>query len=146
LKTHPDANQNTSILWNESVNGRDITCLKGPGGSLAIKHRYDAVTVQLVPLDNKTLSKLRKGPPNPRRFINSVGGETINLHTIGISRQQEDRLGGGNAEPDPTGTRQSAPTSDRLAVQALRNLYCTIYSQPPYIYVIILHYNLISLL
>jgi len=81
-------------------------------------------------MDYETLSKLRKGLPNPRRFINSAGGETINFHTIGISRQPpsqtpvtqpEDRLGGGGAAPDPTGTRhsdssyagQSAQTFDR---------------------------------
>ena len=37
LTAHPDANHNTSIPWSESVNGKAITRLKGPGASLDIK-------------------------------------------------------------------------------------------------------------
>ena len=82
-----------------------------------IKNRYDTITGQLVPLDHETLSKIRKGLPNSKRFTNSAGSETINLHTIGINRQPpshlpvtrpEDRLAGGKAATDPTDTRQSA--------------------------------------
>ena len=60
LTSHPDANNNTTIPWSESVNGKAITRLKGPGDSLDIKNRYDTTTGQLVPLDNDTLSKKRK--------------------------------------------------------------------------------------
>jgi hypothetical protein len=117
LTSHPDANHNTTIPWSESVNGKAITRLKGPGASLDIKNRYDTITGQLVPLDNETLSKIRKGLPTSKRFTNSAGGETINLHTIGINRQPPsqppvtqpaDRLAGGKAATDPTDTRPSA--------------------------------------
>ena len=33
LTTHLDANYNTTIPWSESVNGKAITRLKGPGAS-----------------------------------------------------------------------------------------------------------------
>ena len=116
--THPDANQNTSIPWNESVYGMTITRLKGPGDSLDIKHQHDAITGQLVTLDYEALSKLRKGLPNSRRFTNSAVGETISLHTICISRQPpsqppvtqlEDRLGGGNTAPPDRRVHDSPP-------------------------------------
>ena len=93
----------------------------------------------MVALDYETSSKLRKDLPNSRRFTNSAGDETINLHTIGISRQPpsqppvtqpEDRRAAAMRrqtrrvhDSPPAFTPNNLPQrlTVRLAVQALRH-------------------------
>jgi len=49
LRTHPDANTNEKISWKESVTGKNIIRLKGPGASLNIwQQRYNGVSDRMV--------------------------------------------------------------------------------------------------
>ena len=42
LRSHPDANLNETILWQESITEKNIIRLKGPDATLDIQQRYDS--------------------------------------------------------------------------------------------------------
>ena len=60
LRTHPDANTNEKIPLKESVTGRNIIRLKGPGATLDTQQRYDGTSDKMVPVDDAMLQMLRK--------------------------------------------------------------------------------------
>ena len=68
MRTHPDANTNEKIPWKESVTGKNIIRLKGPGATLNIQERYDGALNRMVPVDDETLQMLRKKLPPGKTF------------------------------------------------------------------------------
>ena len=63
-----DANTNEKIPWKESVTGRSIIRLKGPGATLDIQQRYDGASDKMIPVDDATLQLLRKNLPLGKLF------------------------------------------------------------------------------
>ena len=83
LKSHPNENQNTAIPWCESVAGRTITWLKGPGTSLDIKNGYNTVTNWLVSATrHRNTNQLTENPSTTQNvkkvYVSSVGYHSLN--------------------------------------------------------------------
>ena len=68
LRSHPDANTSEKILWKESVMGKNIIWLNGPGATLNIQQRYDDASDRMVPVDDETLQMLRNNLPQGKKF------------------------------------------------------------------------------
>jgi len=78
LRGHPDASTNENIPWKESVTGRNIIRLKGPGATLDIQQRYDRASDKMVAVDDATLQLLRKNLPTGIKFRSKQGEVVLN--------------------------------------------------------------------
>ena len=78
LRTHPDANDDTTIEWADSKIGKAILAAGDGKGGIEMRMRWDAASKQLVPLERLVADEILKAvPPRDTRL-----GEITYVHTM----------------------------------------------------------------
>jgi len=70
LRTHPDANDDTTIEWADSKIGKAILAAGFGKGGIEMRMRWDAASKQLVPLKRLVADEILKAiPPRTHDWV-----------------------------------------------------------------------------